>query len=396
MVTGEDVWSINANESVFYEYSRFNSNVTNLYAENAFRNSDHNPEIIGIDVGDTIPDPARDTVQVLATNDFHGRILDNPRGRRSRAASLAGAVKRLRDANRDTVFAAAGDLIGASTFESFIANDKPTIDALNEAGLEVSAAGNHEFDQGYRDLVDRVMAKYDAGTNPAGGAGWQYIAANVRMKDTHEAALPETWFRELPDGRTVGFVGAVTEDLPSLVAGDGIAEIEVTDIVDSVNTHADRLKGPGGCADPEGCDLVIELVHEVRPRRRTPRSPTTRPSRIVAGADEDIDAIVSGHTHGLQPPVPVQKWIDEGRPVTEASRGLRGPVRREPQPARVRVRPGTDELVDIRQTVVGLKDYDADPATKAIVDDAVAAAAGPGNTPLGDLEGRSSGRASTW
>ena len=36
---------------------------------------------------------------------------------------------------------------------------------------------------------------------------------------------------------------------------------------------------------------------------------------------------------------------------------------------------------------MGLKDYDADPATQAIVDDALAAAAGPGNTPLGDLDG---------
>ena len=72
---------------------------------------------------------------------------------------LAGAVKQLRGENPNTVFAAAGDLIGASTFESFIQDDKPTIDALNEAGLEVSAVGNHEFDQGYDDLVNRVMAR---------------------------------------------------------------------------------------------------------------------------------------------------------------------------------------------------------------------------------------------
>ena len=37
------------------------------------------------------------------------------------AAVLAGAVKQLRAENPNTVFAAAGDLIGASTFESFIA-----------------------------------------------------------------------------------------------------------------------------------------------------------------------------------------------------------------------------------------------------------------------------------
>ena len=32
------------------------------------------------------------------------------------------------------------------------------------------AVGNHELDQGYADLVDRVMAPYDAVTNPYGGA----------------------------------------------------------------------------------------------------------------------------------------------------------------------------------------------------------------------------------
>ena len=79
---------------------------------------------------------------------------------------LAGAVKQLRAANPNTVFAAAGDMIGASTFESFIQQDKPTIDALNAAGLDVSAVGNHELDQGYDDLVDRVMAQYDADDEP--------------------------------------------------------------------------------------------------------------------------------------------------------------------------------------------------------------------------------------
>lgn len=95
-------------------------------------------------------------VNVVATNDFHGRIRSN--GVEAGAAVVAGAIDQMRQTWPNTVFAAAGDLIGASTFESFIAQDKPTIDALNAAGLEVSAAGNHEFDQGYDDLVNRVMA----------------------------------------------------------------------------------------------------------------------------------------------------------------------------------------------------------------------------------------------
>ncbi|UUZ58751.1 hypothetical protein [Nocardioides sp. B-3] len=48
MVTGVDLWEINANESVFYQYSRFNYVGTDLYRANVFASSDHNPEVVGI------------------------------------------------------------------------------------------------------------------------------------------------------------------------------------------------------------------------------------------------------------------------------------------------------------------------------------------------------------
>jgi 5'-nucleotidase len=86
-------------------------------------------------------------IQILGTNDFHGRLLPNTSSgaQEAGAAQLAGAVQQLEAGFAGpTVFAAGGDLIGASTFESFIQRDKPTIDALNAAGLDVSAAGNHE------------------------------------------------------------------------------------------------------------------------------------------------------------------------------------------------------------------------------------------------------------
>ena len=48
MVTGRDVWQINAEESVAFEYSRYNYNATLLYQPNQFRASDHNPELVGL------------------------------------------------------------------------------------------------------------------------------------------------------------------------------------------------------------------------------------------------------------------------------------------------------------------------------------------------------------
>ena len=47
-VNAVDIWDINGYESVYYEYARFNTNVTNLYAPNPYRSSDHSPEIVGI------------------------------------------------------------------------------------------------------------------------------------------------------------------------------------------------------------------------------------------------------------------------------------------------------------------------------------------------------------
>jgi predicted extracellular nuclease/2',3'-cyclic-nucleotide 2'-phosphodiesterase (5'-nucleotidase family) len=382
MVTGEDVWSINANESVYYEYSRYNANATDLYAVNPYRSSDHNPEIIGIDVGDNIPDPVVDTVQILATNDFHGRIVDDPGSAAAGAASMAGAVKELRDANSSTIFAAAGDLIGASTFESFIQDDEPTIDALNEAGLEVSSVGNHEFDKGFDDLLTRVMPR----------ATWKYLGANVEYKDTengHAAgapALPETWCRTLPNGRVVGFVGAVTEDLETLVSASAIEDVVITDIVDAVNEHADDLKGPDGCGAGTPADLVIELVHEGA--ATTSVSSVTDNStfgQIVAGADENVDAIVSGHTHlAYNHKVTVPEWA--GRTVTKRPVVSAGQYGANLNRLQFEFAPGGGDLVNIRQTVLQLKDYAPDQDTQDIVDDAVDFAETAGDLILGEIQ----------
>jgi 5'-nucleotidase len=56
-VTGVDVWQINAQEQVGFEYSRYNYNATLLYqGDNVFRASDHNPEIVGLDLPElTVP-----------------------------------------------------------------------------------------------------------------------------------------------------------------------------------------------------------------------------------------------------------------------------------------------------------------------------------------------------
>ncbi len=406
--TGSDIWTINSGESIALEYSRYNYHgavspvpaTYRFYAADPYRSSDHDPVLLGLAAGDA--GPVTETLQVLGTNDFHGRIASTlappVNGTEPGAAVMATAVSQLRQQYPKTVFAAAGDLIGASTFESFIQQDKPTIDVLNAMGLDVSAVGNHEFDQGYADLTQRVMAPYDPTTNPFGGAEWQYLGANVRNTSDGSPALPEEWIADFGDVQ-IGFVGAVTNDLPELVSPAGIAGLTIEEPALAANRSADRLKA-------EGADLVILLVHEgaATTELESAIDPDSEFGEIVNDVDPDIDAIISGHTHlAYNHSIPVPAWqadparVVKNRPVVSAGQygnnlnQLLFDVQVD----------GTEvELTGVRQSILPLAvpnpgtpppplvpAYPADAAVQAIVDAAVAQANVLGAVELGEISG---------
>ena len=56
-VTGADIWNINAYESIAFEYSRYNYNVTDFHDASPYRSSDHDPIIVGVDLVADEPEP---------------------------------------------------------------------------------------------------------------------------------------------------------------------------------------------------------------------------------------------------------------------------------------------------------------------------------------------------
>lgn len=69
MVTGVDIWNINADEAIAFEYSRYNYNATDLYEAGPYRASDHDPEVVGLDL------PALPTPVTLSVTARPGRAL---------------------------------------------------------------------------------------------------------------------------------------------------------------------------------------------------------------------------------------------------------------------------------------------------------------------------------
>lgn len=364
-VTGAGVWSINSPEWAGREYFG-----TAAEAGTPYRSSDHDPIVVGVGSDSA---PATVDIDLVTVNDFHGRIEQAaPAGG---IAALSSAVKQIRAGNPNTIFAAAGDMIGASTFTSFIQQDVPTIEALNAAGLDVSSVGNHEFDQGFADLTDRVMPL----------ALWEYLGANIYEKGTTTPALPEYFTQEF-DGVTIGFVGAVTDELPSLVSPAGIADITVGDPTDAANRVADQLSD--GNEENGEADIVVLLVHEgaATTAKSSAIDGTSRFGKIVLGVNDNVDAIVSGHTHLAYNHVVTradsQQFDHEPMPVISSGQyGERFSKMDIQYDKSTKTFTMKNEIFNLMDGTTAL--YPDDPAVKTIVDDAVKVANELGNVVLG-------------
>ncbi|QCW51074.2 ExeM/NucH family extracellular endonuclease [Nocardioides dongxiaopingii] len=308
-VTGVDSWQTNANESVYYEYSRFNSNLTNLYTPGPARASDHNPEIVGLNLDGAVEEPTETDISLLNINDFHGRIDAN-------TTKFATTVEQLRAeaGEENTLFLSAGDNIGASLFASSLAGDQPTIEVLNALGLRTSAVGNHEFDKGFADLRGRVRQNAD----------WTYLGANVYREGTTTPVLDEYDLFEV-DGVTVAVVGAVTEETPSLVSPAGVEGLDFDDPVEAVNRVAARLTDGIETRNNDEADVIVAEYHEGA-GAGTPDGATLEEEVAAGGAfativeetSPEVDAIFTGHTHkqyAWDAPVPGQ--AGKTRPVLQ-------------------------------------------------------------------------------
>lgn len=310
------------------------------------------------------------TIDLYGINDFHGRIEAGSSGVAG-AAVLAGAIDQFRTANPNTLFVSAGDNVGASTFTSFIQHDDPTLDALNAAGLDVSALGNHEFDQGRVDVDDHLTQR----------AAFPYLAANLIDNATGTYAYDPYVIKDV-DGIRVAFVGAVTAHLPELVSPAGISTLTVEPVVSSVNAVADALSD-GDEANGEA-DVVVALVHEGPDSADLSASTDDSTfGQIVTGLDGNVDAIFSGHTHQtFAHQIAVDGWpAGLTRPVVQSgSYGVNvDHVRLVVDPVNKTVTSNSSDVLPLAGN------YPADPTVAQIVADAVAAAEGPGNASLGDI-----------
>lgn len=256
--------------------------------------------------------PAPVELRILAINDFHGNLRPPPGGIRiadpndktkkimvpaGGAEHMATLVNQLREGHKNTIFVAAGDLIGASPFLSAMFHDEPTIESLSMMGLTLSSVGNHEFDEGKDELlrmqnggchpVDKCQ-----GPHPFPGAKFHYLAASTIEKSTGKSVFAPYEIREF-EGIPVAFIGLTLKGTPNIVSPVGVAGLEFRDEAETVNALVPELKA-------RGVEAIVVLIHEGgTPTGDYNECPGISGAivDIVKKFDRAVDVVVSGHTH---------------------------------------------------------------------------------------------------
>lgn len=251
-------------------------------------------------------------LRILAINDFHGNLRPSPGGIRINdpedrarkvmvaaggAEYMATLMKQLREGHRNTIFVAAGDLIGATPFLSAMFHDEPSIESLSKMGLAISSVGNHEFDEGKAELLRMQNGGCHPvdgcqGPHPFTGAKFHYLAASTIETATGKSVLPPYEIREF-DGVPVGFIGLTLKGTAGIVSPAGIAGLEFRDEAETVNALMPQLKA-------RGVEAIVVLIHEGgEPTGDYTECPGISGPivDIVKKFDRAVDIVVSGHTH---------------------------------------------------------------------------------------------------
>jgi 5'-nucleotidase len=259
-------------------------------------------------------------VQLLAINDFHG-ALEPPSGDGGRigsasaggAAYLATHLARLKATNPNTIVVSAGDNIGGTPLLSSLFHDEASIEALNLAGLQVSALGNHELDEGWWELYRiqkggcHPVDGCQDGT-PFSGASFRYLAANVtlnpRQADPQFVALagiqgtqprpllPAYDIREV-DGVRIGFIGLILQAAPTVIVPASVRGLTFAPEADAANEAARALR-------EQGVRAIVVLMHQGGDQRGDVNACDRMSPDLLELVDrfsDDIDVVVSGHSH---------------------------------------------------------------------------------------------------
>ncbi|WP_028594501.1 bifunctional metallophosphatase/5'-nucleotidase [Paenibacillus assamensis] len=198
------------------------------------------------------------------TNDVHGHVVEDERGKEMGYAKMATLIKEMRAENPNTMLIDAGDMIQGTIYVNLSKGE--SVPALvNPLGYDLMTAGNHEFDFGHEQLT-KVSKMFE----------FPVLGANVF--DAAGKPLLKPYVIKEIEGKKIAFLGLVTEETPIVTHPDNVKGLTFKNTVETAKEWVPKLQ--------KMADNVIIVSHS-----------GLEADREMAKSIEGVDLIIGGHSH---------------------------------------------------------------------------------------------------
>lgn len=190
---------------------------------------------------------------------------------------LAGYFNIVRDENPGGfLYLDAGDSMQGTLISNYF-EGASTIDVLNAMRLDAMAPGNHEFDWGQEVLAEREHQ-----------AHFPFLAANIFYKESDERPdYVKPYIVKPVKGIIVGVIGVAYPDTPTVTNPVNVEDLDFTDPDDAVNEVISEVEA-------KGATMIVVVAHI---GGYYPDYEEGIMDFACSLDSEEVDLIVSGHTH---------------------------------------------------------------------------------------------------
>ena len=227
--------------------------------------------------GDIEPPGRYSTIDIYATNDFHGSVeeTDDYMGLKKWATYLKDKGER-----DNTLLIDQGDTWQGSIYSNYNHGELIT-DVMNYIHYDARSIGNHDFDWGVEYLAANTARTYEGYRTPVlAGNVYDYNFATKAVGTNQQSQLGvKSVTYTLGNGVKVGILGGIGQDQITSICSLYTMDICFTDHIQFIKDEATHLR------NDEGCNVVIASIH------------TGQDSVKYEGLENYVDLVLCGHTH---------------------------------------------------------------------------------------------------
>lgn len=203
-------------------------------------------------------------INVISTNDMHGRLEKNEKTKETGIQAISGYVK----SQPHDLLLDGGDLTQGTPLND-VDKGKTMAEITNLIGYDAIAVGNHEFDFGLDNLLNIVQ-----------NSNSNFLSSNVRYKDNDKRVFSATKIKTLDSGLKVGIIGLTTEETAYKTHPANVEKVKFTDLVEETKTEVENL-------EKQGINFITVVSH-VGEYQTVP---------LAKALENKIDLIIDGHSH---------------------------------------------------------------------------------------------------